>query len=154
MNYQAETEGALLASVAVEFMHNDQVYIAQRVLNSRNPSSVMDVKVSSIVSGATVPRVRSDPKAFLNAVIPEDMAGHFLFDGEHAESISGTDTKNKIAVSKAINDILGTSFVNVTLDELNKLNKTYSRDASAATGSKTAQAIEEEISKYINHREN
>ena len=152
MNYQAESEGAMLSSVSVEFTHNDKLYIAQRVLNLRNPNSVMDVKVSSIVAGATVPHVRSDPKAFLNAVIPEDMAGHFLFDGEHAESISGNETRNRVAVSKAIHDILGTSFVNVTLDELRKLNKVYSKEASAATGSTVADGIERKINTYIDQR--
>ena len=152
MNYQAEAEGEVLSSVSVEFTHNDNLYIAQRVLNLKKPSSVMDVKVSSIVSGATVPHVRSDPKAFLNAVIPEDMAGHFLFDGEHAESISGNETRNKIAVSKAINDILGTSFVNVTLEELRKLNKAYSREASAATGSSAAEEIQRKIDSYSEKR--
>ena len=35
-----------------------------------------------------------DRDAFINTVIPRGMAGHFLFDGEHAEVFLGEDNRS------------------------------------------------------------
>ena len=88
LNHQARREGRRIASIAVEFSHEDILSEAMRVFRSDSSSTSDKPVVSQIsIDGQRQP-MRADPNVFLNSVLPVDMAGHFLFDGEHAEALT------------------------------------------------------------------
>ena len=74
------------------------------------------------------------------------MAGHFLFDGEHAEAL--TSKSSAIRVSKAIKDILGCNFVEQTISSLDKIETSYRRQASASNTENQVDQLETEFTKF------
>ncbi len=143
VNHQAVREGRNLASVAVEFSHNEELFEARRNFRLGDPSAQNRVQVAKIDFGSSVPETKNAPETFLNAVIPREMAGHFLFDGEHAETISGE--ANRAGVAHAIQDILGASVVKQAIKDLEAAHKYYAKHASDATKDKGVALLQKEI---------
>lgn len=131
VNDQATEEGVKKASVEVYFIHNEEEYVAKRHFISVNPKLSNDLKVSKIENGQEVPH--PTPDAFINSVIPKDMAGHFLFDGEHAEAISGEE--NRELVGAAVRDILGCTLVVEAINDLDVAYKNFRKLANEAASS-------------------
>jgi DNA sulfur modification protein DndD len=128
INDQASFEGKTFASIEVYFEHNDNDYVAKRHFDSTNPSTKKVLKVAKLEGGHEVPHETAD--MFINSVIPREMAGHFLFDGEHAEAISGEE--NRVSVGGAIRDILGTTLIEDAITDLESAEKHYRAKASSA----------------------
>lgn len=146
LNHQAKREGKTKAEIAVEFSHEDSLYEARRIYRSNAPESQNKVIVSKINFDGKEQTIREDPKLFLNSVLPEEMAGHFLFDGEHAEAL--TSKSSAIRVSKAIKDILGCNFVEQTISSLDKIETSYRRQASASNTENQVDQLETEFTKF------
>lgn len=138
LNQQASREGEIFAVVAVEFSHEDNRYEARR--SFRKGVGAPNLIVSKISEDGTQEQVRNDPNLFINSVLPSDMAGHFLFDGEHAEAITGRS--NSSTVSKAIKDILGCSFVTQSIEALEPIEASYRRNMSSKSGLDKISEIE------------
>ena len=92
VNYDARAAGRKHAFVEVLFEHNGNRYRARRYTKGGNAER--EFLVMRIDNGhhQTLP----NPDAFINTVIPKGMAGHFLFDGEHAEVFLGEDNRGSI----------------------------------------------------------
>ena len=146
LNHQALREGRKKALIAVEFSHEDILYEARRIFRYDYPSTAEKVIVTKISIDGEQKTVRSDPNYFLNSVLPVDMAGHFLFDGEHAEAL--TVKSNSSSVSNAIKDILGSTFVMQSIDALEGIETNYRRRATSANALKKSVEIEKNILKY------
>ena len=152
LNLQALREGKTSAYVAVEFSHEDNLYEARRFFR-RGISAAQDtLKVTKIFNDGTQEHVRNDPNLFLNSVLPADMAGHFLFDGEHAEAITGR--ANSSTVSKAIKDILGCSFVVQTIEALAPIETSYRRSMSTQTTIDRMSELESALKRNQNAAKN
>ena len=152
LNLQALREGKTSAYVAVEFSHEDNLYEARRFFR-RGISETQDtLKVIKIFNDGTQEHVRNDPNLFLNSVLPADMAGHFLFDGEHAEAITGR--ANSSTVSKAIKDILGCSFVVQTIEALAPIETSYRRSMSTQTTINKMSELESALKRNQNAAKN
>ncbi|WP_292058494.1 hypothetical protein, partial [Mesorhizobium sp.] len=68
----------------VLFEHNGNDYIAKRYFKPGVGSgSERPFRVARIEAGSQ--HYIEPEDTFINTVIPREMAGHFLFDGEHAE---------------------------------------------------------------------
>ena len=146
INHQAAREGESKASIAVEFSHDDNLYQAQRFYRSDVPTSQDKVIVTRISVDGSNEHIRTDPNLFLNSVLPSEMAGHFLFDGEHAEALTGkSDTS---AISNAIKDILGCSFVVQSISALESIEASYRRKVSSSNTVQKASELENTINKY------
>lgn len=127
LNQQAAREGQIVAFVAIEFSHEDNRYEARR--SFRKGTGVPHLIVTKISEDGTQEQVRNDPKLFINSVLPSDMASHFLFDGEHAEALTGR--ANSATVARAIKDILGCAFVVQSIDALEPVEASYRRNITS-----------------------
>ncbi len=136
VNHQAVKEGNNIASVEVYFEHNDEEFVAIRHYDQTNPSIQNTLKVAAVEHGTQVPQTHTAPETFINSVIPKDMAGHFLFDGEHAEAISGEENRNE--VGDAVRDILGCTLATNAISDLDIAYKHYRKNATASTSDSTA----------------
>ena len=152
LNLQALREGKTSAYVAVEFSHEDNLYEARRFFRRGISANQDTLKVIKIFNDGTQEHVRNDPNLFLNSVLPADMAGHFLFDGEHAEAITGR--ANSSTVSKAIKDILGCSFVVQTIEALAPIETSYRRSMSTQTTINKMSELESALKRNQNAAKN
>lgn len=152
LNLQALREGKTSAYVAVEFSHEDNLYEARRFFRRGISENQDTLKVIKIFNDGTQEHVRNDPNLFLNSVLPADMAGHFLFDGEHAEAITGR--ANSSTVSKAIKDILGCSFVVQTIEALAPIETSYRRSMSTQTTINKMSELESALKRNQNAAKN
>ena len=146
LNHQARREGRNLATIAVEFSHEDNLYEARRIFRSDSLSAHQNLIVTRIATDGSNQQMRSDPNLFLNSVLPAEMAGHFLFDGEHAEALTGN--ANATTVSRAIRDILGCSFVSQTIETLENIEVNYRRKVAASNTIQKANETEAALNKY------
>jgi DNA sulfur modification protein DndD len=154
LNRQAAKEGRTVASVEVCFEHGGTSYVARRYADIKLPSRQRELRVSTIVNGHESPHPA--PDTLINSVMPKDMAGHFLFDGEHAEAISGEENRQRIGDS--IRDILGTQLVQCAIEDLEDAGKYYRRQAVSVSKSNSAlsdlQNQEESLAKSVaKHKE-
>ena len=143
VNHQARKEGRYVATIEVEFEHEGQDYTANRAFDARNPHSDSQLKVSELTFGDAIPKTIDAPSLFINSVLPKDMAGHFLFDGEHAERISGE--ANKQEIHRAIKDILGASIVSQSIYDLTKVLDKQRKNAAGATKDKKVDELQLKI---------
>ena len=102
VNHDAIVAGRRMAFLEVSFEHNENNYRARRYagpgLQDGRIFSIMRIDLGHSVS-------LPNPDTFINTVISNNMAGHFLFDGEHAEVFPGEE--NKARIKKVVQDILG-----------------------------------------------
>jgi DNA sulfur modification protein DndD len=112
VNYDARAEGRVQAYVEVLFEHNDKSYRARRY--TKRASHEREFTIMRLDDGHLF--TLQNPDAFINTVIPRGMAGHFLFDGEHAEVFLGED--NRSSIRKAVQDILGCSLIKTAISDL------------------------------------
>ena len=132
VNHQATNEGRLIASVEVYFEHEGKQYVAKRIYNKSNPATQNTLKIAKIEFGNQVPQPHTAPDTFINSVIPKEMADHFLFDGEHAEAISGE--QNRHSVGAAVRDILGSSLASNAIQDVGKALRDYNNLAASSSG--------------------
>ncbi|MBC6497412.1 MAG: AAA family ATPase [Alphaproteobacteria bacterium GM7ARS4] len=118
---QAREEGAEHASVTVSFEHKDKDYDVKRRIDH---SGEMTLKAWDIADGNG--NVMPYPQPLVDAVIPDEMANHFFFDGEHAEYFSSQD--NTEHVKKAIEHMLGCHKANHAKDNLKAIAETKERE--------------------------
>ncbi|MBP7703732.1 MAG: AAA family ATPase [Caulobacter sp.] len=128
VNHDAKVAGRKQAYVEVLFEHNGGRYRARRYT------------VGSTDRTFTIMRLDQGhhheldhPDAFINSVMPRGMAGHFLFDGEHAEVFTGDDNRKR--VRQAVQDILGCSLVETAISDLEEASTTYRRQAPSPKSS-------------------
>jgi DNA sulfur modification protein DndD len=147
LNHQAAREGRNIASIAVEFSHEDSLYEARRLFKRGSPSSAKTVIVTKIGKDGSQQSMRNDPNVFLNSVLPSEMAGHFLFDGEHAEALTVKSRTSNIA--SAIKDILGCTFVSQSIAALENIESGYRRKVSNSNTAGQAAELQADIDKLI-----
>ncbi len=87
LNFTASDEGETVATVEVTFEHEEKEYRARRSCIS-NERKREKFQVFEIAEGNS--RLMHAPVSFIGSVIPKEMAPHFFFDGEHAETFSSS----------------------------------------------------------------
>jgi DNA sulfur modification protein DndD len=71
------------------------------------------------------------------------MAGHFLFDGEHAEAFLGEE--NRTGIRRAVQDILGCNLIDTAIQDLEEAASYYRRQMPKAKASSSIETIAQEI---------
>ncbi|MDE2665976.1 MAG: AAA family ATPase [Acidobacteriota bacterium] len=132
LNYDAEKEGRTIASVEVLFEHNDKDYSAKRYFGADLNRTFV---ISRIDQGSRINI--SPPDVFINTVIAQNMASHFLFDGEHAEVFLGEG--NRDSIKDAVRDILGCSLIETAITDLRAVMGQFRRQIPS-TPAKTPNA--------------
>ena len=130
-----EQSGASQAKIEVEFSHEGRMFKAFRTYDqSRERAS--ELKLIEIKDGVEIPLGKSvKPDRFINSVLPREMAPHFFFYGEATSKYAG-ETGSK-QFGRAVKSILGSTVANMALNDLQRANTEYSRQAADNTSSES-----------------
>lgn len=109
-------KNSINCSVRVEFTHEEKRYISLRSVDKLGKEST---KIWEALNGNLVES--RNPQILIKSIIPAEMATHFFFDGEHAETFSSEG--NQKHVSTAIKQILGCQIAETTLKDLKDVRK-------------------------------
>ncbi|MEO7179165.1 MAG: ATP-binding protein, partial [Allosphingosinicella sp.] len=140
VNHDAAAAGRDICHVEVVFEHDHVRYRARRY----GGRAVHGDRIFSImrVDGGHSGSIDA-PDTFINTVIPKTMAGHFLFDGEHAEVFLGEE--NRAGIRRAVQDILGCNLIDTAIEDLEEASAHYRRQMPKAKASASANAISNAI---------
>jgi DNA sulfur modification protein DndD len=131
LSYQAALEKATHAKVDVSFEHEGKYYtVTRRYSAAPGTKGEESLTAYEVVNGNLEPLPASD--AFISSVVPKEMASHFFFDGEHAESFASTG--NFRQVGEAIRNMLGSTIADCAIEDLRFAAKQYTDDLSALPG--------------------
>lgn len=120
---QSIKEGGKSCCVELSFEYEDKQYLAQRNLQNTLQSSFKLFEITNS-NYREVP----NPKAFLNSILPEDMAEYFFFHGEGVSNINSSKSGEKFR--RAIRDILGFRLAEIAIDDLKSINKEWTKELS------------------------
>lgn len=147
LNWEAERRGRKSYHVTIYFEEDGYEY---KVMRSGGNTS--NFKVFRIEDGNSV-EIRNDPSLFINSIIPKDMAGYFISDGEGSDL--AVDSNGFISVRRSIRDILGFNIAEKTIQDLVKLKsevrneiKKFDKDKELADLEDNIQVLDERISEY------
>lgn len=140
VNHDAAAAGRDVCFVEVVFEHDGNRYRARRYggrgVHGDRIFSVM--RIDEGHSGSI-----DAPDTFINTVIPKTMAGHFLFDGEHAEVFLGEE--NRAGIRRAVQDILGCNLIDTAIEDLEEASAHYRRQMPKAKATATTEALSRAI---------
>ncbi len=139
INHDAAAAGQKSAFVEVLFEHNSNRYRARRY----TPGSKVEREFSVMRLEKGHHHTLETPDAFINSVIPKGMAGHFLFDGEHAEVFLGEDNRGRIR--RAVQDILGCSLIKTAIQDLEETSTYYRRQMPNTKSSSNIDKISAQL---------
>lgn len=139
VNHDAVAAGRETCHVEVVFEHNGTRYRARRYGGRPHGERAFSImRVEDGHSGSI-----DAPDTFINTVIPKTMAGHFLFDGEHAEVFLGEE--NRAGIRRAVQDILGCNLIDTAIGDLEETAAHYRRQMPKAKASASAEALSRTI---------
>lgn len=138
-NHQATSEGNHTLKVEVSFSNNGDDYLVTRECDERTGED--SFKAFVVTNGNYTPL--PNPSAFVDSVVPREMAKYFFFDGEYAETFSSQ--KNKSMVRDALEDMLGCRTANAAIKDLNSLQGEIEKQIAALTKNNSAQTFQDAI---------
>ena len=121
---QSVKEGIKSCGVELHFEHEGKYYLAQRNLQSSGQTIFRLFEIDK-GNSSDVP----NPKAFINSILPEDMAEYFFFHGEGVSNINNKQSGSKFR--RAIRDILGFRLAETAVEDLKEINKKWSKELSS-----------------------
>ncbi len=134
---QAIKEGVYKCRVEIRLLHEEKEYLVLRSYDGRKTI----FKIHEIIdyNHKEIP----NPKSLMNSILPKDMAGYFFFHGEGATTLSSKKSGSKFR--KSIRDILGFTFAEKSIEDLESLKSKQTKKISQLQGisKKTEQAINE-----------
>ena len=134
LNYDAKREGRTIASVEVLFKHNNKSYSVKRFFGKDLTRTFL---IDRIEKGSRIDI--QTPETFINTVIAQTMASHFLFDGEHAEVFLGEG--NRDLIKDAVRDILGCSLIETAVKDLKAVLGQFRKQIPSTTTTTGATAL-------------
>jgi DNA sulfur modification protein DndD len=157
LSYQAASEKQMIAKVDVAFEHEGRMYMATR-RHSASPGGRPEESLLAyeILNGNTEPLPA--PDAFIASVVPMEMAHHFFFDGEHAESFASTGNFRK--VGEAIRNMLGSTVADSAIEDLKYAAKQFGDNLADLPGEESIrqksaelQAAQSNLEKCLSDRQ-
>ena len=139
-NQQAISEGNYTFKVEVLFENENEEYLVTRECDERNGED-LPLKAFVVNNGNYKPL--SNPAAFVDSVIPREMAKYFFFDGEYAETFSSQ--KNKLMVRDALEDMLGCRTANSAIRDLESLKVDFEKRLALLANNDHAAAFQQKI---------
>ena len=119
LNNHAKREGRKSYHVSISLRAEDgQLY---KVI--RTGGNLSNFKVYKISDDGNHSPFQGSAKLFVNAVLPKDMAGYFINDGEGDDLKS--DDNGMISISRSIEDILGFGMAKRAIDDITTIRKEY-----------------------------
>lgn len=126
LNWAAKARNRKSYHVSVEFEENNDRYVVKR-----SGGDISAFKVFRVQDGNYVEISRSS--AFVNSIIPKDMASYFINDGEG--SAFTVNAAGLISIRRSIRDILGFNVAEGTLENLKKIKKELRDELSTVDAS-------------------
>ena len=148
LNYDAKREGRTIASVEVLFKHNNKSYSVKRFFGKDLERTFL---IDRIEKGSRI-NIQT-PETFINTVIAQTMASHFLFDGEHAEVFLGEG--NRDLIKDAVRDILGCSLIETAVKDLKAVLGQFRKQipSTATTGTAALNSRDDVLTTKIEEDE-
>lgn len=138
---QSLKEGNKSCRVELNFEYEDKQYLAQRSLQNSNQALFKLFEVSDS-NYSDVP----NPKAFINSILPDDMAEYFFFHGEGISNINAKKSGEEF--KRAIRDILGFRLAETAIEDLKEINKKWTKELAGL------QNLSQEQSQLIRKKKN
>lgn len=138
-NNQAVSENIYDVKVEVVFEHEGKDYLVSRQANERTEE---DVFKAFLVEKGNYKSLDA-ASAFVDSVVPREMARYFFFDGEYAETFSSQGNKGK--VREALEDMLGCRTANQAIKDLNSLQSEIEKQIAALTKNNQSAVFQEKI---------
>lgn len=137
---QAVKEGQNTCRVEIRLVHENREYHVFRLFDALS-QKVQRFNISEVVNYnfKDIP----NPKSLMNSILPQDMADYFFFHGEGASALSAKNKGDRFR--RAIRDILGFTFAENAIEDLQSLNSKQSKKISDLEGIslKTQKAAKE-----------
>ena len=119
LNHYAAREGRQSYHVSIYLRsEDDQLYKIQR-----SGGKISNFRVHIISEDGNYSPLPGSAKLFVNSILPKDMAGYFINDGEGDDLTS--DVNGMISISRSIEDILGFGMAKRALDDVVQIRKEY-----------------------------
>jgi DNA sulfur modification protein DndD len=131
LSYQAVAEKQTIAKVDVTFEHEGRTYTATRRFSASGTARGEDKLLAYEIQNGNTESLPA-PQAFISSVVPMEMAHHFFFDGEHAESFASTG--NFKEVGEAIRNMLGSTVADCAIDDLKYAAKQFGDNLAELPG--------------------
>lgn len=138
---QAVKEGKKSCRIELNFEYEEKHYLAQRSLQNTRQTHFKLFEVTDS-NYSEVP----NPKAFINSILPDDMAEYFFFHGEGVSNINAKKSGEKF--KRAIRDILGFRLAETAIDDLKEINKKWTKELASL------QNLSQEQSQLIKNKKN
>ncbi len=138
-NHQAIAEGIHTYKVEVSFDNDGEEYLVTRECDERTKD---DNFKAFLVSKGNYKEL-DNPTAFVDLVVPREMAKYFFFDGEYAETFSSQSNKSK--VRDALENMLGCRTANLAIEDLRGLQKDIEKQVAALTKGNQAEVFQNAI---------
>lgn len=122
---QSIKEGGKSCRVELSFEYEKKDYVALRSFHNSMQTTFKLFEVENNNYKDDIP----NQKAFLNSILPEDMAEYFFF---HGEGVSNINTENSgVKFRRAIRDILGFRLAETARDDLKHINKEWTKELAS-----------------------
>jgi len=138
LNWEAKRRGRKSYHVTLNFEENDNIYTIKR-----SGGETDNFKVFLISKDGNAEEVKSSADLFINSIIPKDMAGYFINDGEGNDLV--VDRDGYISVRRSIRDILGFKVAEKTLEDLSKIKNEIRQELKKFDKDKELSEIEDRI---------
>ena len=138
---QAVKEGKKSCRIELNFEYEEKHYLAQRSLQNTRQTHFKLFEVTDS-NYSEVP----NPKAFINSILPDDMAEYFFFHREGVSNINAKKSGEKF--KRAIRDILGFRLAETAIDDLKEINKKWTKELASL------QNLSQEQSQLIKNKKN
>ncbi|OYU73394.1 MAG: hypothetical protein CFE32_21050, partial [Alphaproteobacteria bacterium PA3] len=136
--YDAKLEGRRKARVEIEFSHDGKNYIAHRDFAGggyAGRTAGARLTLLEVVKSGVEPVPNAEQ--ILKNILPEEMADHFLFDGEWAEAIVGSN--NSRVIGGAVRNILGCELLTRAVGDLRRAEKAFRSKITAKADDQLTQ---------------
>ncbi len=119
--HQSVDENKKACRVEVSFIHDEKDYVALRRFKLQQRGTELKLYAVNDGNYAEIP----NSKAFINSILPSDMAEYFFFHGEGISNISKKGSGDKFR--KAIRDILGFTFAETAIIDLKYIESKWTK---------------------------
>ena len=141
LNWEAKRRGRKSFHVTLNFEENGNQYTIIRTGGNNE-----NFKVFLIKDDGNSEEIKTAPSLFVNSIIPKDMAGYFINDGEGNDLVVNND--GYISVRRSIRDILGFNVAEKTLEDLSKIKTEVRQELKKFDKDKDLATLEDRIQKF------
>ena len=118
LNWEAKKNNRKSYHVSVNFEEDNKSYLVKR-----SGGEIDNFKVFRISDDGNTEEIVKNSTVFINSIIPRDMAGYFISDGEGGDL--AVNQHGMISVKRSIRDILGFQVAEKALEDLLKIKKEF-----------------------------